>query len=141
MKKSHEGGQRKTSGRVPEPHVGIFWLFNGKLLIDSTPLSAAEEYDDFKIYSGNHISVWEKFRQNGTAPPEMEYEEAPRGRVMHNTKTRRFTLLADKCILKDKRLVSHIVSKLNLPNKNTDRETDSHYRCFTCLHGGSEDLL
>jgi hypothetical protein len=141
MKTSHEGGQRKTSGRVQEPRVGIFWLLNGTLLIDGTLLSAAEEYGDFKTHPGSHISVWEQFRQNGTAPPEMEYEEAPRGRVMYNTRTRRFTLFADKCILKDKRLVSHIVSKLNLPSKNTDSGTDSHYRCFACLHGGSEDLF
>ena len=98
MKKSSEG-QRKRAARITEPRVGIFWLVDGKLLIDSTLLSAAEKYEDFRIHSGNHVSVWEKFQQNGTAPREMEYEEAPRGRVMYNTKSRRFTLLADKCIL------------------------------------------
>jgi hypothetical protein len=30
--------------RTPEPCVGIFWLFAGKLIIDSTPLSKAESY-------------------------------------------------------------------------------------------------
>src|SRR5438552_17650634 len=138
MKKS---AQRKRSARIMEPRVGIFWLVNQNLLIDSTLLSAAEEYDHFKIHSGNHISVWEKFQQNGTAPHEMEYEEAPRGRVMYNMKIRRFTLLADKCILKDKRIVSKIMSEMNLPSKNTDKGTDSHYRCFTCLYGRREDLL
>ncbi len=140
MKESAQG-QRKRSARTAEPLVGIFWLVKQNLLIDSTLLSAAEEYDHFKIHSGNHISVWEKFQQNGTAPREMEYEEAPRGRVMYNTKTRRFTLLADKCILKDKRIVSKIMSEMNLPSKNTDKGTDSHYRCFACLYGRSEDLL
>ena len=140
MKESAQG-QRKRSARTTEPLVGIFWLVKQNLLIDSTLLSAAEEYDHFKIHSGNHISVWEKFQQNGTAPREMEYEEAPRGRVMYNTKTRRFTLLADKCILKDKRIVSKIMSEMNLPSKNTDKGTDSHYRCFACLYGRSEDLL
>ena len=71
----------------------------------------------------------------------MEYEEAPRGRVMYNTKSQRFTLLADKCILKDKRIVSKIMSEMNLPSKNTDKGTDSHYRCFACLYGNSDDLL
>ena len=140
MKKSSEG-QRKRAALITEPRVGIFWLVDGKLLIDSTLLSAAEKYEDFRIHSGNHISVWEKFQQNGTAPRELEYEEAPRGRVMYNPKTRRFTLLADKCILKDKRIVSKIMSGMNLPSKNTDKGTDSHYRCFTCLYGRREDLL
>ena len=140
MKKSSEG-QRKRAARITEPRVGIFWLVDGKLLIDSTLLSAAEKYEDFRIHSGNHVSVWEKFQQNGTAPREMEYEEAPRGRVMYNAKSQRFTLLADKCILKDKRIVSKIMSEMNLPSKNMEKETDSHYRCFACLYGRSEDPL
>jgi hypothetical protein len=31
---------------VPEPHVGIFWLLDGTLLTDSTPLGEAEPYGD-----------------------------------------------------------------------------------------------
>ena len=138
MKKS---AQRTRSARIMEPRVGIFWLVNQNVLIDTTLLSAAEEYDHFKIHSGNHISVWENFQQNGTAPREMEYEEAPRGRVMYNAKGQRFTLLADKCILKDKRIVSKIMSEMSLPSKNTDKGTDSHYRCFACLYGNSDDVL
>ena len=141
LKKSSVGRQRKRSAQIAEPQIGIFWLVDRKLLIDSTLLSAAEEYEDFRIHSGNHVSVWEKFQQNGTAPREMEYEEAPRGRVMYNTKTQRFTLLADKCILKDKRIVSKMISEMNLPSKNTDKGTDSHYRCFACLYGNRDDLL
>jgi hypothetical protein len=26
---------------------------------------------------------------------------------------------------------------MNLPNKNTDKGTDSHYRCSVCLHSGT----
>jgi hypothetical protein len=29
---------------TPEPRVGIFWLLDGKVIIDSTPLSMAEPY-------------------------------------------------------------------------------------------------
>jgi hypothetical protein len=145
MKNSHERGQRKTSGRVPEPHVGIFWLLNGKLLIDSVPLGEAEPYGDHLTHPRSHVDVWEQLRLGGKVPGESEYEEFPRGRVMYNTKTQRFTLLADRCILRDKDVVKKIMSELNLPNKNTDngtdRGTDSHYRCFACLHSGSEDLL
>jgi hypothetical protein len=34
-----------------------------------------------------------------------------------------------------------IMWEMNLPSKNMDKETDSHYRCFACLYGRSEDLL
>jgi hypothetical protein len=126
---------------VPELRVGIFWLLNGKLLIDSTPLSEGEPYGDHLTHPRSHIDVWEQWRLSGKVPGESEYEEFPRGRVVYNTKTQRFTLLGDKCILRDKRVVSQILSELNLPSKNTDNGTDSHYRCFACLHSGSEDLL
>jgi len=126
-----------------EPHVGIFWLIDGKLLIDSMPLSQAEPYGDHLTHPRSHIDVWEQWRLSGKVPAESEYEEFPRGRVMFNTKTRRFTFLADRCILKNKSMVSTILSAMNLPGKNTDRgtdkSTDSHYRCSACLHGLSED--
>jgi hypothetical protein len=123
--------------RKMEPHVGIFWLVGGKLLINSTPLNAAEAYGDHLTHPRGHDEVWEQFQQSGTAPPEMEYEESPRGRVMFNKKTQRFTMLADRCILRDKSVVSKIVSEMNLP-QNTETDTDSHYRCYVCLHGNDQ---
>jgi hypothetical protein len=141
MKKSHEGGQRKTSRQKAEPRVGIFWIVDGKPLLDSASRSDAEPYGDHLTHPRGHVAVWEQYQRLGKVPLESEYEEFPRGRVMYNTKTRRSTLLADKCILKDKRIVSTIMSALNLPSKNTDTGTDSHYRCFACLYGGSGDLL
>lgn len=141
MKNSHERGQRKTSGRVPEPHVGIFWVINGNLVIDSVPLGEAEPYGDHLTHPRGHVDVWEQLRLGGKVPGESEYEEFPRGRVVCNTKTQRFTLLADRCILRDKDVVSRIISELHLPSENMDKGTDSHYRCFACLHSGSEDLL
>jgi hypothetical protein len=120
--------------RKQEPHVGIFWLVRGKLLIDSSALSGAEGYGDFKIHSRGHAEVWEQFQQRGLVFPEMEYEESPRGRVMFNAKTQQFTLLADICILRDKDLVRTIMAELKLPS-HTETKTDEHYRCSRCLQG------
>lgn len=131
MKNVHPDDRRKA----PEPQVGIFWLVNGKLVMDSTALSLAEEYGTFKVHPGDHCSVWEKLKRGGAAPAEVEYEECPRGRVMYDTTARRFQLLADKCILKDKGVVSEIIAMMKLLRKNTDIGTDSHYRCFHCLRG------
>ena len=48
-------------GTAAEPKVGIFWLSDGNLVIDSTLLSKAEDYGGaFKIHPGDHCSVWEK---------------------------------------------------------------------------------
>jgi hypothetical protein len=117
-----------------ESRVGIFWLINTNLLIDGTPLSEAEQYGDFLTHPRGHAEVWERYQRNGTVPPETEYEEAPRGRVMYNTKTCQFTLLADRCILKKKALVTQIKKEMCLP-KNTEVGGDPHYRCSNCLRG------
>jgi len=51
---------------------------------------------------------------------------------MYSTKTRLFTLLADRCILKRMALVTQIKEEMHLP-KDTKIGGDSHYRCSTCL--------
>jgi len=51
---------------------------------------------------------------------------------MYNTKTRLFTLLADRCILKKMALLTQIKKEMRLP-KNTEARGDSHYRCSACL--------
>ena len=137
MKKSHEGGKRKTSTRTTEPRVGIFWLVDGTPLIDSTSLSEAEPYGDHLTHPRGHAEMWEQYQRGGLVSQEMEYEEPPRGRVIYHTKTRRFTFLADRCILRDKNVVRRIMSELKLP-RNTETDTDSHYRCFRCLRARSD---
>ena len=132
------GRERKPLNASAEPLVGIFWLVRGELLFDTTPLSRAEQYGDFKIHGGDHVSVWERFRSANTVPQEMEYEESPRGRVMFNSTLGNFTLFADRCILRRKAIVAKIRKQLHLP-KNTIESTDSHYRCFSCLHRSSAD--
>jgi hypothetical protein len=123
----------KKSQNSPERSVGIFWLVGRRLLIDGTPLSEAERYGNNLTHPHGHNKVWERFQRKGIVPMDMEYEEAPRGRVLFNTKTQKFTLLADRCILRNKRLVREIMRKLRLP-RGTETDTDSHYRCSACLH-------
>ena len=114
-----------------EPQVGIFYLVRGKLLIDATPLSKAVRYGDHLIHDGDHIKYWAELVSKGAVPDD-EYEKHPRGRVAYNEKTGEYTLLADKCILGKKSLVTKIVSRLNLPVGRTKLDSDPHYRCYRC---------
>lgn len=119
---------RESSKRQKqEPHVGIFWVVGDKLLIDSTALAEAEQYGDNLTHPRGHVEVWEQFQQRGLVLPEVEYEENARGRVMFYTKTKRFILLADKCILRDKDVIKKILSQLNLPS-DSEMGMDEHYR-------------
>jgi hypothetical protein len=123
---------------LQKSQVGIFWLVKGELIFDSTTLNEAEPYGDHVTHPRSHIDVWNQFQQVGKVPRESEYEEYPRGRVMHHPSSGEFTILADPCILARKDLIAEITKALHLPAK-TKIGTDPHYRCFTCLYGKDED--
>lgn len=118
----------------PKPRVGIFWLVDKRLVIDTTPLSEAGKYGDFKIYEGDHVTLWTEMEKRGDVPRDTDYEEHPRGRVNFNTKTQRFTLFLDRCILRKKNVVKKLMRLMHLPS-DTAQSTDGHYRCYRCLAG------
>ncbi len=114
--------------------VGIFWLIEDRLVLDTTLLSEAEPYGDCLTHGNSHIDFWTEQQGLGTVSHDTEYEEYPRGRVVYNAKARKFYLLADRCILKDKAKVARIKKAIHLPPKTTV-DTDPHYRCAKCLRG------
>jgi hypothetical protein len=76
---------------------------------------------------------WQREVGRGPAlPAGVNQELLGRGGFVDDTGTRQFTLMADPCIIKNKRPVSRIMSKLCLP-RGTRVLTDDHYRCPRCL--------
>jgi hypothetical protein len=120
------------------PQLGIFWLVEGVLLIDKSGLNEAEPYGHHLNHPRSHMDVWEQYQHKGKVPLEIEYEEKPRGRVMFDTVSKCFTILADKCILGRKDLMAKIRSEFNLP-KTAQLGADSHYRCYRCLYGTDDE--
>jgi hypothetical protein len=119
------------------PKVGIFWLVAKRLMVDSTPLDLAEEHARCKTHGRSHLEFWQDLTRAG-ATVEGDYEEHPRGRIVYDTKTRQFTIYADKCIIRKKAVVREIMREMNLPG-GTKISTDSHYRCFACLQDDPAD--
>ena len=119
--------------KAKTPRVGIFWLVESRLLFDSTPLHEAEVYGECKNHQLGHVDRWRQLQITGKVSCDVEYEELPRGRVVYNTRTDQFLLLADGCILKRSNLIKKIMDELQLPPHKTKRRTDPHYRCFSCL--------
>ena len=114
--------------------VGIFWLLGDRLVLDTSPLSDAEPYGDCLTHRNSHIDYWTEQQRIGAVPRDMEYEEAPRGRVLYDTKERTFYILADRCILDNKGTVDRITLELNLPPEATaPPRRDPHYRCPNCM--------
>jgi hypothetical protein len=122
------------------PSVGIFWLVldtsrSPFLLVDLCPVGLGEPYGDFLTHGG-HYDYWSKLAALGagelrrrdlpTAPTWSEYEEWPRGRVVHHVPTRRFVLYADRQ-LKNTEALNLIASQFGLPNGRFDVRSDAHY--------------
>jgi hypothetical protein len=118
--------RRANDKQAAQPKVGIIFLVGHDLYIDGTSLSDGESYGHFKIHSKDHCS-WQQL-QKTHAVPSGEYDDYPRARVSYDTRTRQFTLFADRCIMK-KDYVARIMKWMNLPKANTKIETDLHYRC------------
>ena len=128
-----------TSKKRPEPCVGIFWVFDGQLIVDSTPVSQAQIYGNSLGHATGHVDHWALLQQSGTVPPEVEYEEPPRGRVVYDKCEKRFYLLGDRCILAQENIVQMIMTAFHLPLDATSTGEDAHYRCSECLYGESSE--
>ena len=123
---------KRKNADPTSPRVGIFYLIGVELFIDSTPLTQAGRYGEFRIHERGHIDYWAELVKGGRVPLS-EYEEFPRGRVAYHPKSGKFGLLADNCILSREQVVGKIFSQLFIPLKDTVIGTDSHYRCFRCM--------
>lgn len=134
MEEIYQAAQRRRAAkRASMPQVGIVFVVKGKPFIDSTPVTEAEDYAHFKIHGRGHYQCWQQLQQMKAVPSGVEYDEVPRGRAVYDTVARNYTLFLDRCILKNKKLVSRIMAGMNLPFKNTETATDDHYRCPKCL--------
>ena len=124
----------------PPPHVGIFWQVWNRtylhLITDSVPVDEAEAYGDFQTH-GAHAEYWEKltamtrkaFRQECLPGVILitEYDQWPRGRVVFNRETGRFTLYADPK-LQATGTIETIAAHFALPASRFDVQSDAHYR-------------
>lgn len=118
-----------------EPRVGIFWLADGKLIFDATPVSSAEVYGDCLGHAKSHLEYWTGLQRAGIIPADFEYEDLPRGRIVFNMRSRQYIVYADKCILEKLNIVRKILHDFGLHEDGTVLSSDEHYRCRVCLYG------
>ena len=117
----------------PESRVGIFWIFGGEVILDTTPVSEAEPYGEARGHPLGHLEHWTELQRTGAVFREFEYDDLPRGRVVYFPMRREFVLYADPCILQRKNFVRRIMAQMNLPHNRTRISSDEHYQCLYCL--------
>lgn len=123
-----------SSNSAQEPMVGIFWFFNGKLIVDTTLLSQAERYADALTHPKGHPCCWAELQAAGSIPFDIEYDDIARGRVTYDTVRDQFVLFRDPCI--PMKTIRQIISRMHLPKDRTVIALDPHYRCLHCMKRG-----
>ena len=110
--------------------VGIFFVVQGYLLIEATPLAHGEPYGDAVNFSG-HFDYWQVFNPKNAVEHLFKnhaYDYFPRGRVVYFNQNKSFKLYVDRCITKDE--IKNIAIAFQLPTYQLAR--DEHYQCASC---------
>jgi hypothetical protein len=135
MRREKAATQTQRNDRTSKTRIegGHFWIFRGELILDTTPVSQSEEYGEAKGHPRGHLQHWTELQRTGAMSRDLEYDDPPRGRVVHFPKDKRFVLYVDPCILTRKNIVRRIMAEMNLPHNHTRISSDDHYRCLRCL--------
>lgn len=136
QKRSSSPRARKKSDSLPVLQVGIIFVVDNRILIESTQASKGEAYGDFLNHANGHEAFWAQLQTEGLVPQAEDYITAPRGRSVVNRVTGRPILYLDRCIIKKPDIVREIKRRLQLPAR-VEIFTDSHYRCPVCLSRSS----
>ena len=127
---------------LPPGEVGFFWIVDGRsggdaVLKESCPLAEAERYGPSLTHPGAHSDFWDRLarrspqwlRERDLSPSVLstEYDDWPRGRVTYSVETGRFSLFADRRLMRPDR-ISKIASSFSLADGSYDVRSDPHYR-------------
>ncbi|MDO8416859.1 MAG: hypothetical protein Q7S87_11695 [Agitococcus sp.] len=114
------------------PNVGIFFVINQYLLIDSVPLAQAEHYGNTLGYGG-HYDYWENLQAVCVEEKSFKaiaYDAFPRGRVVYFSQQQQFVVYADKCL--NRQQILKVAQAFNLSANQVRLARDEHYQCANC---------
>jgi hypothetical protein len=114
------------------PQVGIFYVIDGALYLECTPVQEAEAYGDFQTHPNGHLEWWPRLVTGLKILGPLSYDYYPRGRVNYARPEGRYHLYLDRCLLKTPHLVHSIIQHLHLADRAVAIVTDVHYQCAVC---------
>lgn len=117
------------------PRIGIFWVYQDKLISKSILLPQAS-YSSVGIAdcSFSHIDVWELEKVYLPEYPKLfdsEYQALPRGRILFDKKNSTFSMFADRKIVRSKLHRRMVINTFSLQTQKCIWRTDPHYVVFS----------
>jgi hypothetical protein len=138
----HEHPAQKSSPKPPAaPQVGIFYVIDGALYLECTPVLEAEDYGDFKTHPNGHVEWWPWLVKRLNLPRPLSYDYYPRGRVNYAKPEGRYRLYLDRCLLKERHMVQAIIQRMHLADQGVAIMTDEHYQCAVCNRNYVPDAI
>ena len=114
---------RKMNKIAASPKVGIWWLYNGELIVFSerspTPVT------QYSCSSLIHYELWPEVQKKYPELRRKEYTSIPRGRVESTPEG--FFLIMSKESGQDTALISRLLSEFNVPRHSYQIKNDEHY--------------
>ena len=137
--------RRIISATYESPRLAVWWYTPTGLIIgDSEGYSGNADNDKISDgvltdFAGNiqlnvdHIDLWTHMKRVCKECRGLEYEEMPRGRVIFNSRTRKWIVAGESDTIRDAKFRSLIKREFNLP-VNTLFEDDDHYKLNPSLN-------
>lgn len=105
--------------------LAVFWYIEGKFYgpCDTLDSEGVENYGGVLQLPVDHFSVWREYNPKSA---DLEYDAFPRGRVMYNTKIRKFVVITSEALSKDPEFQTAVRREYGLPI-TTIFDSDEHY--------------
>lgn len=112
------------------PKIGIFWVYQHRVLGQAIELSAGEEGVPGLLDSpATHVCRWESIRNQSEPFPELcdeEYDQVPRGRVLWNKHEERAIVYMDNKLFNPEDMLL-ITTFFSLGKVTIKWQRDAHY--------------
>jgi hypothetical protein len=115
------------------PEVGLFYVIDGEIWLDSTPVPEARQLREVIIHSGIHRSYWANLRRMICALAGVPHACYPRGRVVFVKATGRYHLYLGPEILSHEPLIRQVMDAMRLPAAQTEVRPAPHLRTRSLL--------
>ena len=113
----------KTIGKL-NGYIGLFFVVEKSLLLHTCAFAEAEKGGDFLNYPESHDDCWQREYYHIY---DVDYDYFPRGRIIYNHKTNKYTIYHDKCAVAAAESLHECYT-----NTNCELVNDEHYQCYTC---------
>ncbi|HEX9871592.1 MAG TPA: hypothetical protein VGC99_23920 [Candidatus Tectomicrobia bacterium] len=109
------------------PEVGIFYVIDGALWLESMPVPEVKPLREVIIYAGKHRSYWHNLRRMIRTLEGVPHTCYPRGRVVYVQAAARYDLYLGPEILTSEPLIRHVMDEMHLPATQTEVRLALHF--------------